>query len=56
MKKTYMKPESTVTIIHMSNAILENSTPYVLIDKDGSVDAGSVDSRRGGSLWDDDED
>jgi len=49
-----MKPESTVNKIHTRSRILEGS-PAVGIDRSGSVNAVSVESRRGSSIWDDDE-
>ena len=55
MKKTYMKPESIVCKIHTRSTILTPASPGVGINRSGSVDAGSVESRCGGSLWDDDE-
>ena len=56
MKKTYMKPESIVCKIHTRSTILTPaSDPVLRIDRSDSVDAGNVESRCGGSLWDDDE-
>ena len=34
---------------------LQTSQPVLGISQDGSVDAGKVDSRRGYSIWDDDD-
>ena len=51
-----MKPESIVCKIHTRSTILTPaSDPVLRIDRSDSVDAGNVESRCGGSLWDDDE-
>ena len=55
MKKTYMKP-STQLITLDTKLLLNASNPSVSINNGGSVDAGSVESRRSHSIWDDDED
>ena len=55
MKKTYMKPESIVCKIHTRSTILTPASPGVGINRIDSVEAGSVESRRGSSIWDDDE-
>lgn len=54
MKKTYMKPESAINIIHTRSTILEAS-PNVIINRYESVDAASVESRRRSTIWDDEE-
>ncbi|MBR2237896.1 MAG: hypothetical protein IJ887_08500 [Prevotella sp.] len=54
MKKTYMKPFILLTNVGARQMIC-NSQPQLLINRNGSVEAGSVESRRGSSIWDDDE-
>ena len=53
MKKTYMKPSIVLTHIGVHRMICD-SEPRLTIQRNGSVDAGSVESRRG-DFWDDDE-
>ena len=54
MKKTYMKPYILLTNVGARQMIC-NSQLQLLINRNGSVEAGSVESRRGSSIWDDDE-
>lgn len=53
MKKTYIQPSIEVHRIETANMIA-GSTPQVGINRNGSVEAGSVESR-GFFDWDDDE-
>lgn len=55
MKKTYITPTMTVVKETWSLLTASQGQPTVTISRDGSVDAGSVESRRGFSFWDDDE-
>lgn len=57
MKKQYMKPSTQLTKVGVHQMICgTNSTPQVAVDRNATaIDAGSVESRCGGSLWDDDE-
>jgi hypothetical protein len=54
MKKTYMQPAILLTKVAAQQMIC-TSNPDVTIKQNESVDAGSVESRRGGSFWDDEE-
>ena len=54
MKKTYMKPCILLTKVGVRHMICE-SGPNLVINKQGSVDAGNVESRRGFSIWGDDD-
>ena len=54
MKKTYISPDMNVITIEQHLMADPTSAPGVGINSSGSVDAGSVESRRGG-LWDDDD-
>ena len=51
MKKTYLKPETIVNMLHMENMLLAGS-PKAGVDPSKNVNAGSIESR-GGSDWDD---
>ncbi len=53
MKKTYLKPETVVNMLHMENMLLAGS-PTAGVDPTGSVDAASIESR-GYSDWDDED-
>ncbi len=53
MKKTYISPVMNVITIEQ-HLMQTMSTPKAAINSNGSVDAGSVESRRG-DFWDDDE-
>ena len=53
MKKTYINPTMTVVKVK-THSPLQASDPQVKISS-GSVDASEVGSRRGFSIWDDDE-
>ena len=55
MKKIYMMPETLVLKIQTSSMIAA-SDPDVVINSEEEVEAGSVESRRYGSMWDDDDD
>ena len=55
MKKIYMMPETLVLKIQTSSMIAA-SDPDVVINPSEEVEAGSVESRRYGSMWDDDDD
>jgi hypothetical protein len=55
MKKTYFKPEQQTFCVSTATffAASEDGAPQVGIDTQSSVDAESVQSRRGGySAWD----
>jgi len=54
MKKTYMKPFILLTNVGVRHMICE-SQPHLIINTEGNIDAGSVQSRSGSSIWDDDE-
>lgn len=54
MKKTYMKPALQMEQMDDQNIICA-SDPNVGINTGGSVDAGSVESRRLDNVWDEDE-
>jgi hypothetical protein len=59
MKKTYLKPERTITVTSFKRLVLlagsdPNQAPAVGIKSDESVDAGSVQSRQAFSVWDED--
>ena len=55
MKKTYINPTMTVVKVKTRSLLSDLSQPQVHISTEGSVDAGSVGSRRGFSIWDDEE-
>ena len=55
MKKTYRKPSTLLTYIGVHRMVCE-SIPGVTINPNRSVNATEVESRRGGSIWDDEED
>jgi hypothetical protein len=55
MKKIYMMPETLVLKIQTTSMIAA-SDPDVVINSEDEVEAGSVESRRYGSMWDDDDD
>jgi hypothetical protein len=55
MKKTYMKPSTLLTAVGMHKMICV-SDPKVGINREVSVDANSIESRRGNkSVWDDED-
>lgn len=55
MKKAYQSPETEVVNVVMESMMAGSvGTPDAGIDPEGSVNAGSIESRRN-SLWDDDE-
>ena len=54
MKKTYQIPE-TVTMKIATSMILSASDPNVKVDKNESVDAGDVESRRSNNVWDEED-
>lgn len=54
MKKFYMMPETLVLKIQ-TTSMIATSEPDVVINSSEEVDAGSIESRRYGSMWDDDE-
>jgi hypothetical protein len=54
MKKIYMKPALQMEQMDDQNIICA-SDPKVSIDTEGSVDAGSVESRRKFNTWDDED-
>lgn len=59
MKKTYIIPQTRVTKIHLQQMIALSTGGGALMDPDkaGYADAdGDVLSRRGSSVWGDDED
>lgn len=45
MKKNYMRPESTVVKIEVSQLMNNVSNPDVIVNNSGSVNAGDVESR-----------
>lgn len=53
MKKFYVRPESTVEEISLTDLLAES--PNVGIDPTKSVDAGYIESRSSRNLWDDEE-
>ncbi len=55
MKKIYMMPETLVLKIQTASMIAV-SEPDVVVNPDEEVEAGSIESRRYGSMWDDDDD
>ena len=54
MKKIYIKPSTLLTKVGVRHMICA-SDPNVTINQEGSIDAGKVESRRGFSIWDDEE-
>ena len=54
MKKTYMKPSILLKNVGVRHMICE-SQPRVGINQGGSVNANEVESRRGFSIWGDDD-
>ena len=52
MKKNYISPETIEVKIQLSHFIT-TSNPDVIVTNDGSVEAGSVESRRQRDTWDD---
>ena len=54
MKKTYINPTMTVVKVK-TRSLLTVSDPNVRISTTGSVNAAEVGSRRGYSIWDEDE-
>ncbi|MCR5679191.1 MAG: hypothetical protein K6G08_03135 [Prevotella sp.] len=56
MKKTYMAPSLVVQTIMIEKVILTASNPGAGLNMSGSVNANAIESRRGYSDWDDDED
>lgn len=54
MKKIYMMPETLVLKIQTTSMIAV-SEPDVVVNPDEEVEAGNIESRRYGSIWDDDE-
>ena len=54
MKKIYIKPCTLLTKVGVRHMICA-SDPKLSIDREGSIDAGKVESRRGFSIWDDEE-
>lgn len=55
MKKIYMMPETLVLKIQ-TTSMIAGSDPQAALDPSEEVEAGSVESRRYGSIWDDDDD
>jgi hypothetical protein len=53
MKKTYMKPSTLTTKVGVHLMLV--GSPDVTINKNSSVNAANVDSRRSNDLWDDEE-
>lgn len=57
MKKIYFAPETNVVKIALQHIIATSPGSVTLRTSDAQVtDGNSIGSRRGGSLWDDDED
>ena len=54
MKKNYQIPECKVVKI-ATISIIASTSPNAAVNLNRSVDAGSIESRRGFSIWDDDE-
>ena len=54
MKKIYNSPKVLVVLMDTQEMVCASDGPNVSINKDGSVAAENVDSRRG-SFWDDEE-
>ena len=60
-KKAYMAPAITITTVEMqaplasSNSVTSVSGIDGLTVGDGDFSGGAADSRRGGSLWDDED-
>lgn len=54
MKKVYVKPCMLTQQVTVQKIICA-SDPGATINPNGSVEAGSIDSRRSSTLWDDDE-
>ena len=54
MKKTYIKPSILLKNVGVRQMVCA-SEPQVSINRNESVAAGSVDSRRGFSIWGDDD-
>ena len=52
MKKNYISPDTIEMKIQLSH-LITTSDPDVIVDPQGSVDAGSVESRRQRDMWDD---
>ena len=50
MKKNYISPDTIEVKIQLSHFIT-TSDPDVIVTNDGSVEAGSVESRRSYSIW-----
>ena len=46
MKKTYMKPSILLTKVGMRHMICNSPQPQIIINRNESIDAGSIDSRR----------
>ena len=56
MKKNYISPDTIEVKIQLSH-LIATSDPNVIVTNDGSVEAGSVESRRHRyDAWDDEED
>ena len=55
MKKTYINPTMAVVKVKTRSLLQEASNPKVSISRNSSVEAGSIDSRRDFSIWDEDE-
>lgn len=53
MKKKYIRADTVEMKIQLSH-LITTSDPDVIVDPQGSVDAGSVESRRN-NVWDDDD-
>ena len=54
MKKNYQIPVCKVVKI-ATISIIASTTPDAVLNPKGSVEAGSIESRRGSSIWDDEE-
>ena len=57
MKKTYLKPERTITITSFNRHILNNGSPepQVGINSNRSVSASGVESRQAFDFYDDED-
>lgn len=59
MKKTYIEPSLNIVAVKVRNTFLSASDPQaqtLSVDGESISDAESIGSRRGGSMWDYDED
>lgn len=52
MKKQYINPSTLIVNVQLQGMLCES----IAINSDTTVNAGSALGRRGGSVWDDDED